>query len=161
MLTIKLLGILETENQTYFAVFVHLFHRFIFAISSQVTKASSEQKVCNTTTLHNPIESLKRNTRLTANCLPHFGGPHRFTLMPLKTKYNTPFVLGDGRGSGVSLGLPRWTRGVSAQGPHAPQTSTQTRDWHHEGKSQKFFFVFLGGGGEKKKPTSLFLVLEL
>lgn len=140
-----------------------MFHRFIFAISSQVTKASSEQKVCNSTTLPNPIESLKRNTRLTANRLPHFGGPHRYTLMPLKTKYNTPFVLGDGRGSWASPRLPRWTRGVSAQDPHAPQTSTQTRDWHHEGKSLKFVSVVLRGEGKKKekKNASLFLVLEL
>ena len=109
------------------------------------------KKFCNSTTLPNPIESLNRTTRLTANRLPHFGGPHRYTLMPLKTRYNTPFVLGDDRGSGVSPRLPRWTRGVSAQDPHAPQTSTQTRDWHHEGKSLKLVSGLLGGEGKKKK----------
>ena len=86
VLTYQIEGYQRQKTRQSFAVFVHLFHRFIFAISSQVTKASSEQKVCNSTTLPNPIESLKRNTRLTANRLPHFGGPHRYTLMPLKTR---------------------------------------------------------------------------
>lgn len=93
----------------------------------------------------------KRNTHLTANRLPHFGGPHRFTLTPLKTKYS--FSTGGMAGAsrrGASPRLPRWTRGVSAQDPHAPQTSTQTRDWHHEGKSLKFVSV-LGGGEEREK----------
>lgn len=44
------------------------------------------KKFATLTTLPNPIESLKRNTRLTANRLTHLGGPHLDTLMPLKTR---------------------------------------------------------------------------
>lgn len=111
-------------------------------------KASSEQKVCNSTTLPNPIESLKRTTHLTANRLPHFGGPHRYTLTPLKTKITLHLYWGMARAAGRSLNRPG-ERGVSAQ------TLTLLKLLHRQEigitrVNHWSLFLFLGLGEEKK-----------
>lgn len=77
---------------------------------------------------------------------------HTATHMPLKARYNTPFVLGDGRGSGVTHRLSRCMRGARAQDSNTTPQLLQTRDWHLEGKSIKFVSVI--GVGEKKKKIS-------
>lgn len=96
----------------------------------------------------NPIEPLERYT-------PHCKPPPTFRRpIPLHThtrlwKHDITLLLywGMTGGSGVNPQLPRWARGVSARDPRTPQTSTQTRDWHPEGKSMKFLFL---EGGKKK-----------
>lgn len=115
-------------------------------------------KVCNSTTLPNR-SSPSKETHASLQTASHISEDHTATHSCLTKQYNTLFVLGDEWGSGVSPQLPQWMRGVSAQDPHAPQTSTQTRDWHHEGKSLKFVSVLLerGGGFEKKKKKFSFL----
>lgn len=116
---------------------------------------------------HPPTRSnpSKKETRLTANRLPHFGAPHHYTLMPLKTRYYTPFVFGGEEGGGITgepstppPSSPRWTRGVSAQ---ALLKLLQTRDWHHTGKISEVSVLLRGKRGGVKKQTSLFFVLEL
>lgn len=129
-----------------FAVFVHLFQRFIFAISSQVTKASSEQSLRPPPS---PPDWVPQNKHLTANCLQHFGGPHRYyTLAPLARKQNKKhsFCIGGWRGSRTGRRLPGGSGGVSAQVPQG----LQMRDWRYEGKSLTVVSVLLRGRRKKR-----------
>lgn len=82
-----------------------------FAISSQVTKASSE--VCSSTTLPNPMESLERNTphyKLPPTCWR----PTPLCKTPLK-RWNNLF--GRGIWGDVEHCYPRWIRGSNANCP--------------------------------------------
>lgn len=89
-----------------------------FAISSQVTKASSE--VCSSTTLPNPMESLERNTphyKLPPTCLR----PTPLCKTPLKW-WNNLFGRG-GIWGHVEHYHPRWIRGSNANCPSSLRDS--------------------------------------
>lgn len=84
---------------------------FFFAISSQVTKASSE--VCSSTTLPNLMESLERNTphyKLPPTCWR----PTPLCKTPLK-RWNTLF--GRGIRGTLDTTTPRWIRSPSVNCP--------------------------------------------
>lgn len=100
-----------TDRRRHIIVDCCQFRFIFFAISSQVTKASSE--VCSSTTLPNPMESLERNT-------PHYKPPPiRWRPTPLcktpLTRWNNLFEGGIwGR---VEHYYPRWIRGSNANCP--------------------------------------------
>lgn len=109
------------HQQTARAIVVNSVY-FFFAISSQVTKASSE--VCSSTTLPNLMESLERNTphyKLPPTCWR----PTPLCKTPLK-RWNNLF----GRGGGEFGGTSNATTpgGSAAPMPTAPPTS-ETAVW--------------------------------
>uniref|UniRef100_G3PG60 Uncharacterized protein n=1 Tax=Gasterosteus aculeatus TaxID=69293 RepID=G3PG60_GASAC len=133
----------KPDSFAVFCPFVLSFYCF-FAISSQVTKASSEQKRFATLPPSNPVESLeKRNT-------PHCKPPSTFrSPTPLHSHASQNKVLHS---------FCIWGGGVSAQ---ALLKLLQTRDWHHTGKISEVSVLLRGKRGGVKKQTSLFFVLEL
>lgn len=132
------------RHQTARVIVVNSVLFFIFAISSQVTKASSE--VCSSTTLPNLMESLERNTphyKLPPTCW----GPTPLRKTPLK-RWNTLF----GRGMRGTLDTTT-PGGPEARVLTAPPTSETARWGNHfcfryqETKLLNFLDMLGGVGG--------------
>lgn len=129
---------------------------FFFAISSQVTKASSE--VCSSTTLPNPMESLERNTphyKLPPTCWR----PTPLCKTPLK-RWNTLFGRGIGGGH-VRHYYPWWIRGLSVNYPSNLKRQPSGDSfcfWYRETKLLNFLDM-LGGVGAFVRWKPLFQLL--
>lgn len=115
-----------------------------FAISSQVTKASSE--VCSSTTLPNPMESLERNTphyKLPPTCWR----PTPLCKTPLK-RWNTLF--GRGIGGACQTVLPLVDQRLECQLPLQLQRQPGGDSlcfWYRETKLLNFLDMLGGVGG--------------
>lgn len=142
--------ILETENHTSVAVFLHLFHRFYFAISSQVTKASSEQKKFATLP-PSPTRSSpsKKETHTSLQTASHISEAHTAThSRPLKNETTLLFF--------CIWGMAPMDERCECTGPSRPlkllhrQETGITRVNHWSFCSFSFFSLREGGKGEKK-----------
>lgn len=147
-------GILQTENQTDIVCSFCPFVSFYFCHLQSGDKGLEWTKSLQLYHPPQPDRVPQKETHASLQTASHISEAHTASHSRLsKQKHNTPFVfLGGGMAGAAGWALDclggreAWAHRTLT----LPQISTQTRDWHHKGKSLKFVSVLLGGGGGER-----------